>query len=110
MPGKPDYVCSNCGREVGRDNLIVKRAVFKEMGKGGATIKTRTSGWLCTIPNGEMPSCLDQDNDWERPIYSTAPGMAHTVLAAEAGGDEVDEPLFPPIQEVLDLDERLRHV
>lgn len=110
MANIPDYICSSCGREVGKDNLKVKRAVFREVGKGGSVVKTRTVGWLCIIsqPDGE-PSCLDQDPDWNRPLYSTSPGMKGTILDQEvSGGDENDEPLFPPMNEVMELDERLR--
>ena len=111
MGGKPKYTCTLCGREVGKDNLKVKRVVFREMGKGGSSVKTRTVAWLCIVPHDDgMPSCLEQDEDWKLPLYATSPGMRHTVLAKEVDNQEQDEPLFPPVDEVLELDERLRHM
>lgn len=80
----PDYVCSVCGRTVGKLNLKVKRATFKEIGKSGALVRTRTVSWLCTVPQEDgSPSCLEKDEDWNRPMYATAPGMAGTYLARE---------------------------
>ena len=109
MANPQEYSCTACGREVGKDNLRVKRAVFKEVGKGGATIKTRTVAWLCTVPqeDGSDP-CLHRDPDYGLPAYSAAPGMRDTVLTQD--NTETDEPLFPPIDEVLDLHERMSHV
>lgn len=77
MTGKSrKYICSNCNRQVGRENLAVKRAVFKEMGSNGTTLKTRTTAWLCDVPSPDGgPSCLRSDPDFERPLYSESPGI-----------------------------------
>lgn len=111
MANNVDYSCTKCGRRVGKENLRVKRAVFKEVGKGAATIKTRTVAWLCIVPQDDgEPSCLHSDPDYGLPAYSAAPGMRDTVLTQESNTEEMAEPLFPPIDEVLDLHERMSHV
>lgn len=59
------YACTNCDREVGRENLRVKRTSFREMGEGGATVRSRVEAWLCTVPNEEGAlSCLEADPVW----------------------------------------------
>ena len=79
------YKCSRCGREVGKDNLKVKQARFKEMGNGGAVVASRVSAWLCVIPQPDgSPSCLHSDEDWQRPLWATSPGMADTALARQS--------------------------
>jgi hypothetical protein len=79
-----DYKCSRCNREVGKSNLKVKQARFKEMGNGGAVIASRVSAWLCIIPQDDGSlSCLHSDVDWQRPLYATSPGMADTNLARQ---------------------------
>lgn len=108
MANSYDYSCSMCGREVGKDNLRIKRAVFKEVGKGGATVKTRTVAWLCIIPQEDgSPGCLLEDDDFNLPAFAASPGMKNTVLAKGQANDENEEPLFPSVDEVLDLHERL---
>lgn len=77
MPRTHKYSCSVCGKVVGRSRLRVKQAAFKEMGKGGALVRTRTTAWLCT------PGCLEIDPDWSRPAFLTSPGMADTTPARE---------------------------
>lgn len=83
MPrGLPTYACSVCGRHVGRSKLYVKRAVFKEVGKGGAMKRTRTISWLCIIPQADgSPSCLHKDEDWIKPAYLASPGFEDTAAA-----------------------------
>lgn len=78
------YVCTSCGRDVGRGNLKVKRAQFREMGVSGRIDKSRVTGWLCMIPNGKKPSCLDQDPDWQAAKLAASPGMADTSMAAKS--------------------------
>jgi ribosomal protein S14 len=76
------YACTECGRNVGRDNLKVKRVVFREMGAHGPVVLSRVVGWLCIVPadDGGM-SCLEKDAAWQQPKLSGAPGMADTKLA-----------------------------
>lgn len=109
MANQQDYSCTVCHREVGKENLRVKRAVFKEVGKGGATVKTRTVAWLCIVPHADgSPGCLLEDEDFNLPAYAASPGMKDTVLSkGDSDFDESDEPLFPSLDEVLDLHERL---
>lgn len=85
------YECTGCGREVGKDKLRAKQVRFKLIGKGGADVRSRIVGWLCTIPQDDgSPSCLERDEDWTRPMYAASPGMADTDIAREAGyGAEV---------------------
>lgn len=113
MGKTPSYTCTSCGREVGKFNLKTKRVEFREVGKGGAMIKSRTVGWLCIIPQEDgSPSCLDQDSDWHRPVFATSPGMAGSVLDDENSSphEEEEEPLFPPPSEIKVLTERLNRL
>lgn len=71
------YACSVCGQIVGRSNLVVKRATFMEVGKGGRLIRTRTVAWLC------RKQCLEADPDWTQPAYAGSPGMADTEPGRE---------------------------
>ena len=108
MARNPEYKCSGCGREVGKLNLRSKLVEFKEIGKGGRTVRSRTIGWLCIVPQPDGgPSCLDADTHWNLPMYSTSPGMADTVLSEEITSDEDGVTLLPTSQ-ILDLDEHLR--
>lgn len=80
----PNYSCSLCNREVGKTNLYVKRATFKEVGKGGRLKRTRTVSWLCIIPQPDgSPSCLHKDPDWNKPAYLESPGMMDTEAAKQ---------------------------
>jgi len=59
MGNTPNYACTRCGNSVGRELLVVKKAVFLEMGEGGRTYRSRVTGWLC-------PPCVAADEDWNR--------------------------------------------
>lgn len=59
MANSPDYVCSNCKREVPRELLTVKRATFMQMGAGARTLRSRVKGWLCE-------DCIAMDPDWNQ--------------------------------------------
>ncbi len=67
------YKCTACGKDVGRDNLTVKRAYFTTMGGKFKTLRSRAVAWLCQ-------SCRDNDFDWNRERTAGAPGMANTKL------------------------------
>lgn len=83
-PRLPRYSCTVCKREVGKPNLKCKRVQFKDMSKGGNIAKSRVIAWLCIVPQADgSPSCLDNDKDWNRPLYATSPGMADTSIAVE---------------------------
>lgn len=60
-----EYGCTQCGAPTQREKLMVKKAVFLEMGEGGRTFKSRVVGWFC-------PKCVAADLDWQRPKF-TAP-------------------------------------
>lgn len=64
--------CTRCGREVGKDNLKAKRVQFKPMDKKGAVERSRTVAYLCVVDQEDgSKGCLYQDEDWNRPMYST---------------------------------------
>lgn len=70
------YKCTGCGRVMERDNLKVRRVQFKGMGEAGLVEKTRTTGWLCMIPQDDgSPSCLDKDEDWQSERLVNSPGV-----------------------------------
>ena len=76
------YKCTCCGRVVGRDNLRVKRVVFKTLGAKGQTIKSTARDWLCIVPADDGgPSCLEKDEDWVAPAMRNTPGARGTRLA-----------------------------
>lgn len=78
---KIKYVCTKCKREVGRDNLKVKRVQFKEMGENGPIVQSRTVAWLCVVPQeDESPSCLEADAAWKRKALVASPGLADTKV------------------------------
>jgi hypothetical protein len=82
---KIKYTCSECGREVGKLNLKVKKFQFKEMGENGAVIKSRVASWLCVVPQEDgSPGCLHKDPDWNRPLHATSPGMRGTAIEARS--------------------------
>ena len=62
------YSCSICKRERTREDLVVKRVQFKEMGVSGKVIRTRAVGWLC------RDACLLDDQAWVQQEYTQAPG------------------------------------
>lgn len=59
----PEYACTRCEAPTQRDKLMVKKAVFLEMGEGARTFKSRVVGWLC-------PKCVSQDEDWQREKFN----------------------------------------
>ena len=78
----PEYRCTVCRREVGRENLVAKRAQFTKLGVNGKFIRSRTVAWLCTIKVGTgQPSCLDADADYNAEKVRDAPGGLAPVPA-----------------------------
>jgi hypothetical protein len=63
------YKCSGCGKDKAKDDLVVKRVQFREMGMNGKVTSTRTVAWLC-------PPCLAKDPDTGRDAYMDAPGTS----------------------------------
>lgn len=63
MPNIPDYGCTKCQRSTPRDKLVVKKALFTEMGEGAGTLRSRVVAWLCT-------NCLESDPDYLREKFS----------------------------------------
>lgn len=76
-----DYRCSSCGRTVGKFNLKVKRAQFREMGTSAPIVRSRVIAWLCVIPQEDgSASCLEKDPDWNQPLYKGSPGVKNNML------------------------------
>lgn len=62
-----EYRCTNCNRDVGRDNLTVKRVEFCTMGEKFRRLRSRTVAWLCN-------ACREADPAWTAENYYAAPG------------------------------------
>lgn len=78
------YVCSECDREVGADNLVVKQVAYRTIGGVRVTLKTRAVAWLCVLPADDGgPSCRDKDPYWDQEAFTEAPGNADTRAAKE---------------------------
>lgn len=63
MANERTYACTQCGRPTERKLLMVKKAVFLEMGEGARTFRSRVVGWLC-------PTCVASDIDWNREKFN----------------------------------------
>lgn len=63
MANVPEYGCTRCQRPVPRDELVVKKALFTEMGAPAQTIRSRVTDWLCS-------TCLTTDTDFNREKFS----------------------------------------
>ena len=63
MANMPDYGCTRCSTPTERSKLMVKKAVFLEMGEGGRTFRSRVTDWLC-------PACVAADPDWQREKFT----------------------------------------
>jgi hypothetical protein len=70
------YACTQCGNEVGRDNLTVKRVEYATMGEGYKKLRVRTVAWLCN-------PCREADPPWSTPQMVTAPGNADLIKKGE---------------------------
>ena len=81
MPHYTEYKCGVCNRVTERDLLVVKKAVFSQMGAGGKVLRSRTIEWKCD-------ECLEKDTEWNTLPYTNAPGQKSAPLervrAAEA--------------------------
>lgn len=62
------YACDTCGCEVGRDNLLVKRAVYLTLTEPVKAVRTRTVGWFCR-------PCSEAQPDYKREALTDSPGM-----------------------------------
>lgn len=63
MANQPTYGCTRCQKVKDRNQLIVKKALFVEMGEGSSTVRSRVTDWLC-------PDCLHKDTDFNREKFS----------------------------------------
>lgn len=63
MANERNYACTRCGTPTQRELLMVKKAVFLEMGEGARTFRSRVIGWLC-------PKCVATDPDWNQEKFS----------------------------------------
>lgn len=78
------YACTECGREVGADNLVTRQVAWRTLGGVRRTLRTRSTAWLCMIKAEDgSPSCLDKDPQWAYEPFVDAPGNADTRAAKE---------------------------
>ena len=77
MANNPDYTCTNCGTSTPRELLMVKKAVFLEMGEGGRTHRSRVTGWLC-------PVCVAADVDWNREKFHPPKAQLRGINASSS--------------------------
>lgn len=77
MANQPYYVCTRCAKPTDRDNLVVKKAVFLEMGEGARTERSRVVDWLC-------PLCKNEDADYNREKFTPPRVKPRNILAVPA--------------------------
>lgn len=63
----PDYVCTSCGLQTPRANLVAKKVSFGTLGSNSVMLKSRTVAWLC------FP-CVKKDPAWQLEEYES-PGF-----------------------------------
>lgn len=66
----PEYSCTRCGSQCGRDKLTVKKVLFTDMGRGARTLRARTADWLC-------PTCVSKDADYNREAFKSPSLIRH---------------------------------
>lgn len=54
------YACTKCLRVHKKEELVVKKVMFQELGLSPRTVRSRSVAWLCA-------SCVREDADWNRP-------------------------------------------
>lgn len=64
---KSIYRCHKCKLTFARDDLVVKRVVFAELGAGGRQVRSRSVGFLCR-------PCLEADPVYKRVALDDSPG------------------------------------
>ena len=72
---KITYRCTECGREMTREQLRAKRVQYRELVGDRRVVRPRTVAWLCVSPPRGGKSCLDLDADWHRQSLRDAPGF-----------------------------------
>lgn len=65
------YRCMVDNEEHDREDLLVKKIVYMEMGRGARTVRSRAVGWICR-------DHAEVDPDWNREPWIEAPG--HTSV------------------------------
>ncbi len=61
------YKCGECGSEPGRDNLVVKRVEFANIGRAGKVLRRRSVAFLCQ-------ACMQADKAYTQEPYTKSPG------------------------------------
>lgn len=82
------YKCSMCGEVRSRDQLVAKRVQYKEMGMEGKVLTTRVVAWLCTVLHSGGAPCLELDEHFNIPAYTSAPGTAAKTLPEDERASE----------------------
>lgn len=72
MANIPEYGCTRCNTPTSRDDLIVKKSLFTEMGEGGRSVRSRVTDWLCQ-------KCREEDPDWNLPKFNP-PRMVKSLV------------------------------
>jgi hypothetical protein len=58
MPRQYNYNCTSCGKDAGtKENLTAEVTVFKNIGYGSRTLRSRVTAWLCE-------DCLHKHPAW----------------------------------------------
>lgn len=60
MAKRDDFVCTECGKLLPKDELSSKKVLFGGVGLGASVFRTRTVAWLCE-------RCLGKDPDYNFP-------------------------------------------
>lgn len=63
-----DYTCMTCKQPKTREELLVRRVSWAEMGRNGKPIRSRSVGWQCR-------ACVEADPDFNRQAFLDAPGI-----------------------------------
>lgn len=72
------WPCSSCGAEnYPKDQMVAKRVAFTTLGAGYATLRQRTTEYLC-------PPCRDNDPIWTLPAHAGPARKERPDAATEA--------------------------
>jgi hypothetical protein len=64
--------CTNCGNNVPKDTMMVKKVSFHELGKSGKMVRSRTVDRLCA-------PCVVKDPAWSQKKWADSPGMRNLL-------------------------------
>lgn len=73
--------CDGCHGEFPRDEVMVVKVIFYQLGNARVTLRSRTSSWLCfrMIDDEVDPNCcVAKDSVWNQKAYRGTPGWEET--------------------------------